>query len=121
LKARLQAVESRAGLITDFQDNSDGQRLAPGTEQELFRVAQEALNNVLKHAHATRVGLRLATSPSAVVLEIADNGVGFTPETDGAGGFGLDGMRQRIERLGGRLRIDSRPDKGTCVQAEVPR
>lgn len=121
LKARLQAVESRAGLITDFQDHSDGQRLAQGIEQELFRVAQEALNNVLKHAHATRVELRLDVLPSVVAMAIADNGMGFTPEVSGTGGFGLNGMRQRIDGLGGTLRIDSTPGKGTRVQVEVPR
>ena len=121
LRARLQSVEARAGLVTDFQDSSDGQRLAEGTEQELFRVAQEALNNVVKHAHATRVDLRLQVSEAAVALEIADNGMGFAPEFDGAGGFGLAGMRQRIERLGGTLRIESSPGNGTRVQAEVPR
>lgn len=121
LKARLQAVESRAGLITDFQDNSDGQRFAQGTEQELFRVAQEALNNILKHAHATRVDLGLDILPGAVAMAIADNGMGFTPELDGAGGFGLNGMRQRIVGLGGTLRIDSSPGTGTRVQVEVPR
>jgi signal transduction histidine kinase len=84
-------------------------------------VAQESLNNVFKHAHATRVGLRLDVLPSAVVLEIADNGVGFTPDTDGAGGFGPEGMRQSIERLGGTLRIETRPGNGTRAQAEVPR
>jgi signal transduction histidine kinase len=121
LKARLQAVESRAGLMTDLQDNSDGQRLAQGTEQELFRVAQEALNNILKHAHATRVELRLDILSSVASMAIADNGMGFTPEVDGAGGFGLTGMRQRIDGLGGTLRIDSSPGKGTRVQVEVPR
>src|SRR6185312_9782946 len=97
-KARLQAVESRAGLTTDFQDDLAGQRLTQSTEQKLFRVAQEALNNVLKHA--PHVELRLGTSPRAVRLEVADNGVGFTPEADDAGGFGLSGMRHRIESLG---------------------
>ena len=84
-------------------------------------MAHEALNNVLKHAHATRVGLSLEVSQTGVVLEIADNGMGFTPELDAAGGFGLDGMRERMERLGGRLRIDSSPGNGTRVRADLPR
>jgi signal transduction histidine kinase len=121
LKARLQAVEARAGLETEFTDHSAGQPLGQSTEQELFRVAQEALNNVLKHAHATRVGLCLDLSETGVVLQITDNGIGFTPELDGAGGFGITGMRERIERLHGTLRIDSSPGNGTCVQAAVPR
>jgi signal transduction histidine kinase len=121
LKARLQAVEARAALETEFTDRLDGQRLGQTTEQELFRVAQEALNNILKHAHATRVGIDLEVSETAVTVEITDNGIGFTPELDGAGGFGLEGMRQRIDRLGGTLRIESRPGNGTRVQACIPR
>lgn len=121
LKARLQAVEARAGLVTDFQDNSGGQRLAQGMEQELFRVVQEALNNVLKHAHATRIGICLQISQSAVILEVADNGVGFMPERDGSGGFGLAGMRERLVQLGGTLRIESGTGTGTRVLATVPR
>jgi signal transduction histidine kinase len=120
LHARLRAVESRAGLVTDFSSETD-ERFAPQTEQELYRVAQEALNNVLKHAHAARVSVRLAPSNGHVKLEIADDGVGFEPALQGAGGFGLNGMRERVERLGGTLEIDSAPGAGTHVQAEVPR
>lgn len=121
LKARLQAVEARAGLETEFSDRSDGQRLGHAMEQELFRVAQEALNNILKHAHATRVGIDLHASETAVTLEITDNGIGFTPDVDGAGGFGLEGMQQRIERLDGKMRIESSPGNGTRVKAQIPR
>src|SRR5438128_8051929 len=61
LQARLKAVETRAGLLTDFESNgTDLRRLAPEMEQELYRLAQEALNNILKHAHAERVRVRLA-------------------------------------------------------------
>ena len=121
LKARLQAVETRAGLITELEDHSDAQRLPQPTEQALFRVAQEALNNVLKHAHATRVRLCLSVSQSAVVLGIEDHGIGFTPDLDGAGGFGLAGMRERVQHLGGTLRMESRPGEGARVSATLPR
>jgi signal transduction histidine kinase len=120
LRARLQAVEARSGLATDFA--SEGQeRLPPETEQELYRVAQEALNNVLKHAHAGRVSLRLAVLDGHATLDVADDGVGFEPSFQAAGGFGLRGMRERIERLAGTLRVDSSPGTGTCVHVEVPR
>ena len=121
LHARLQAVEARAGLTTEFQDQANAQRLPQDVEQELFRVAQEALNNVLKHAHATRVTVRLEVSPRDVLLEIADNGMGFAPRLDGGGGFGLSGMRERIVRLAGMLHIDSAPGAGTRVRATIPR
>jgi signal transduction histidine kinase len=119
LRARLQAVETRAGLVAEFDCQAE-ERLPPAKEQELYRVAQEALNNVLKHAHAGRVRVHLAVANGRATLEIADDGVGFEPSMQGAGGLGLRGMRERVERLAGTLRVDSSPGKGTCVHVEVP-
>jgi signal transduction histidine kinase len=118
LRARLQAVEARAGIVANFVGDGDV-RLRPGLEQELYRVAQEALNNILKHAHATRVDVRLSVTPGAAELEIVDDGVGFDPSLQGVGGFGVPGMRERVERLGGTLHIESSPGAGTRVVAEV--
>jgi signal transduction histidine kinase len=120
LRARLQAVEARSGLVTDFV-NDEQDRLAPDIEQELYRVAQEALNNVLKHAHAAHVRLRLSGKDGRATLEVADDGLGFEPSLRGSDGFGLRGMRERVERLGGTLQITSSPGNGTQVQVEVPR
>ena len=120
LRARLQAVEARAGLETAFECHGQ-QRLAPDKEQELFRLAQEALNNVLKHAHARRVQVCLELAADRAVLEVADDGAGFEPALGGGGGFGLPGMRERAERLAGRLQIASSPGTGTRVRVEVPR
>jgi signal transduction histidine kinase len=120
LRARLQAVEARAGLVTEFECR-DEERLPPDREQELYRLVQEALNNVLKHAHAGRVSVRLGVANGAATLEVADNGVGFEAALRSAEGFGLRGMRERVERLGGTLRIDSSPGAGTRLSAEVPR
>jgi signal transduction histidine kinase len=120
LRARLQAVESRAGLTTEF-DCPDEQRLSPDSEQQLYRLVQEALNNVLKHAHAGHVSVRLGLATAAATVEVADDGIGFEPSMRNVEGFGLRGMRERVERLGGTLRIDSAPGSGTCVHVEVPR
>jgi signal transduction histidine kinase len=120
VQARLQAVEARAGLLTDFDCQYQG-RLSPEVEQELYRVAQAALNNVLKHAHAARVHVALSSANGTVSLEIADDGVGFDPSMRSAEGFGLRGMRERVERLGGPLRIDSSAGGGTRVHADVAR
>jgi signal transduction histidine kinase len=120
LQSRLGAVESRAGLMTEMQGEG-AERLAPETEQELYRMAQEALNNVLKHAHARQVTVRLEVSKGRAVLEVADDGVGFEPSLQNTGGFGLPGMRERAERLGGTLQVESRPGQGTRVRVEVPR
>jgi len=120
LRARLKVVETRAGLVTDFE--SDGEeRLAPEIEQELYRLAQEALNNVLKHAHAQLVRVRLAISPDRATLEVADDGVGFEPSLRGAEGFGLPGMRERAARLGGTLQVNSSPGAGTHLRVDVHR
>jgi signal transduction histidine kinase len=119
LRARFQAVEARAGLVTEFVAEGDD-RLAPEAEQELYRLAQEALNNVLKHAHASHVSLRLQVEDNRAILEIADDGVGFEPLL-ATHGFGLRGMRERVERLAGTLRIESSPGAGVHVHAEVPR
>jgi signal transduction histidine kinase len=120
LRTRLQAVESRAGLLTQFTGDN-AVRLAPETEQELYRLAQEALNNVLKHAHARCVAVHLIVRSDCLSLEIVDDGVGFDTSLSGGGGFGLRGMRERAERLGGTLHLESRPGSGTRVCVEVPR
>lgn len=120
LRTRLQAVEARAGLATEFACDAD-ERLPPETEQALYRLAQEALNNVLKHAHARHVSVRLGLASHGALLEIADDGVGFEPGHRGEGGFGMPGMRERTERLGGMLHVESAPGAGTRVRVEVPR
>jgi signal transduction histidine kinase len=120
LQSRLSAVESRAGLVTELHGES-AERLEPETEQELYRLAQEALNNVLKHAHARHVAVRLDVSSDRAILEVSDDGVGFEPSLRNGGGFGLPGMRERVERLGGTLQIESAPGAGTCVRVEVRR
>src|SRR5690625_3542698 len=91
----------------------------------LLRVAQEALANVAKHARARRVQLTLSYMEDLVTLDIRDDGVGFDPvasreqlSTDS--GFGLTGMRQRVQRLSGRLVIESQPEEGTVISASVP-
>jgi signal transduction histidine kinase len=120
LQARLGAVESRAGLVTELRGTAT-ERLRPETEQGLYRLAQEALNNVLKHAHARHVGVELEVTTDRAILEVADDGVGFEPALRGGHGFGLAGMRERAAKLGGTLQVASAPGAGTRVRVEVPR
>lgn len=94
-------------------------------EVTLLRTAQEALANVAKHAQASRVGLTLSYMEDLVTLDVRDDGVGFDPNVKRAngstnGGFGLAGMRQRVQRLAGRLAIESEPGGGTAISASVP-
>jgi signal transduction histidine kinase len=119
LRARLKAVETRAGVETEFDTEGDG-RLAPDMEQDLYRLAQEGLNNVLKHAHASRVRVRLSVAIDRASLEIADDGVGFDLARGGSDGFGLRGMRERAARLQGTLHVESTPGAGTRLRIDVP-
>jgi GAF domain-containing protein len=120
LRARLEAVEERAGLEVELHVEGDA-ILATAVEEGLYRIAQEALNNALKHACARRVSVSLERGETAVVLEIVDDGIGFDPSTAIAGGgLGLDGMIERAAQMGGELLLDSEPGAGTRVWVKVP-
>jgi len=119
LQIRLEAVEERAGLETEFKVEGEG-RLPLEIEEELYRIAQEALNNALKHAQARRITVSLRQVQRTVTLEIADDGIGFDPSTAlEYGGLGLEGMEERAAQLGARLTVQSRPGEGTRVRVEV--
>jgi signal transduction histidine kinase len=119
LERRLAAVESRAGVATHLEADTTLD-LPPAVEEGLYRVAQEALNNALKHATATSVMVRVQAS-GCVTLEVKDDGLGFDPVTEqNGGGMGLHSMRERIERLGGTLEIVSAAGRGTRVTACIP-
>lgn len=103
----------------------DARPMHTDIEVALLRTAQEALANVAKHARASRVGLTLSYMEDLVTLDVRDDGVGFEPDAKRAngsanGGFGLAGMRQRVQRLAGRLDIESEPGGGTAISATVP-
>jgi signal transduction histidine kinase len=119
IQARLEAVEARVGIQTRLQVSGDGV-LSPQVEEGLYRIAQEALNNALKHARSSSVTLRLCRGPRNVILEIADDGVGFDlARRAGQAGFGLRGMAERASRLGGKLIVESTPGQGTRICVEV--
>lgn len=97
--------------------------LTPEQELALFRVVQEALQNVQRHAHARHCWLRILSRPSEIVIEVADDGQGFRPESivpTSSGGFGLQGMRERATLVGGELTIRSEPGSGTQVRLRLP-
>jgi len=119
LQTRLEMVEGRSGLETEFNAEQVGD-LTPEIEEGLYRIAQEVLNNILKHAHAHKVNVHLCQDQQKVVLEITDDGVGFDPTVNGGkGGLGLEGMEERVVLLGGQLMISSKPGQGTRVRVEV--
>jgi signal transduction histidine kinase len=110
---------------TVLTTTGDARPMHPDIEVALLRTAQEALANVAKHARANWVALTLSYMEDLVTLDVRDDGVGFEPTAKRAtgstdGGFGLTGMRQRIQRLAGRLDIESEPGAGTTISATVP-
>ena len=111
---------ARAGLEMDTRlpDADEGDRLPPEVETTVYRTAQEALTNVVKHADATTARLELRIANGSVELEVADDGAGFDPDA-ATSGFGLVGMRERVELAGGTLALD-RSDGWTQVQASIP-
>ena len=88
-------------------------------ETGLYRIAQEALNNILRHAQASLVCISLQQSGGRVRLEIRDDGVGFDAKAKMSQGYGLRGMRERAEQLGGSFDLQSKPTGGTMIIVEV--
>jgi signal transduction histidine kinase len=119
-----EGVSKRSGVRISLQATK-GKRLPAPLETILYRVVQEALNNVSKHARATSVKIRLQTSGKAIRCSIIDDGIGFDPKgsTPSAQerGFGLLGMREKLQPLGGEVRIESAPGQGTKILITIPR
>jgi signal transduction histidine kinase len=109
----------QTGISVDFQTALADERLPEEVETALYRIVQESLTNVIKHARARRVSILLARNDGAVKAVVEDDGQGFYP-AEPTGGSGLVGMRERLALLGGRLEVESAPDRGTTVAAEVP-
>ena len=120
LKSSLEVIESRTALETQLV--SDGfDRLPRTVEPGLYRIAMEALNNLVRYANAKNVIVELQVRGNWIFLDIKDNGVGFDlGKVKNQGGMGLTSMEQRARQLGGRLVIQSNPGEGTCIHAEVP-
>jgi signal transduction histidine kinase len=119
LRNHAAAITSRTGLDVSVEVSLE-ERLEPDTEQALYRIGQEALHNVVKHANASSAHVTLSRAGDTAQLVIEDDGAGFDPEVVSRGTLGLIGMRQRAELLGGTVDIQARPGGGTRVEASVP-
>jgi signal transduction histidine kinase len=120
LQVRLDAVERRGGIHAELIVEGE-ERLPPAIQVELHQIAQEALNNALKHARAHEVRVHLRFGDATACLKVQDDGVGFDLDVAQAGGgMGLPGMEERVRNVGGRLTIESAPGQGTRVVVEVP-
>ncbi len=123
LQARLEAVELRGGTLAELSvEGAECIAQVPlGVQEEAYHIAQEAMNNVLRHAKAEHVWLRLSCAERRLEIEVADDGHGFSaPQAGASGGLGLPGMRERADRIDATLEIDSRPGEGTHVRLRVP-
>jgi signal transduction histidine kinase len=101
-------------------ENLSGQALPPQRRHQLFLAVKEGLNNVLKHAAATRVDVVIHLAASRLCVQLSDNGHGFDPAQTGAHGDGLRNMQERMRATGGKLSLDSRPGAGTRLTFEIP-
>src|SRR5918997_3202335 len=89
------------------------------TKEALYRIAQEALHNTVKHARASRADLKLECDARGIALQVSDDGAGFDPEESFSGHLGLKSMRERVARLGGTLRVESAPGEGTTIYVRI--
>jgi two-component system sensor histidine kinase UhpB len=118
-------LEERAGLRVELAIEGLAERLDPDLETLVFRLVQESLTNVLRHAMVDRARVAVACSGERLELQVVDGGRGFDAQAvlagrDGESGSGLRGMRDRLELFGGRLELTSAPGRGTRVAATVP-
>jgi signal transduction histidine kinase len=114
------ALSAREGLVIEVDGPDERLPLEPGLEEQLYRLALEALANVVKHARASSATVHIAARDDTVSIEVSDDGRGFDPGAVGPEHFGLRSMRGRVADLGGRLEVMSTPGRGTVLRVEVP-
>jgi signal transduction histidine kinase len=120
LERLTQGFAEHTGISVDLEASALTERLPVEVETAIFRIVQESLTNVVKHAHASSVSVVLTRGDGRIKAVIEDDGTGFAPETIGESGIGLVGMRERIELLDGSLTVESSERSGTTVAVEVP-
>jgi len=120
LERLVDTYSQHTSIPVDLEIQLGGQRLPSEVETTLYRLVQEALTNIAKHAGATAVSVLLTRKPASVALVVEDDGEGFDPADARDGSLGIVGMRERLGLLGGRLRVESAPGKGATLAAEVP-
>jgi signal transduction histidine kinase len=124
LRSQAKSFEQSSGVACTVDAELE-EKLAPELETVVYRVVQESLTNAAKHARASRVSVGLDSDDGVVRLRVRDDGAGFDPALSARlvqeGHFGLAGMRERVEMVGGRLQIDSSPGHGTTIAVELDR
>jgi signal transduction histidine kinase len=120
LERLTETFAEQTGILVRFESGLGGERLLPEVETALYRIVQESLTNIVKHARAQTISIAVTRKPGAVVVVVEDDGHGFDPANVREGGFGLEGMRERVGLLDGRLQLESGEGTGTTLVAEVP-
>ena len=120
LERLAETFTAATGIGLQFESRLGEERLPSEVETTLYRVVQESLTNIAKHAGATSVSVLLVRRGSSATAVIEDDGHGFTGDDEVSGGIGLSGMRERVALLDGRLTIESSRSNGTTIVAEVP-
>jgi signal transduction histidine kinase len=120
LERLTEGFSEQAGIAIDLEAGALTERLRPEVETAIYRIVQESLTNVAKHAGAGRVSILLTMSDGRVKAVIEDDGRGFDPNASPDAGIGLIGMRERIELLDGKLAVESSETSGTTIAVEVP-
>jgi chemotaxis family two-component system sensor kinase Cph1 len=117
---RLAQTFGEGGMQVDVEAHIGEERLPGAVETTLYRIVQEAVTNVAKHAGAQHLSITLMRKDGAVVAIVEDDGKGFDPDSARLDGLGLVGMRERLALVGGTLRIEAAAGAGTTIAAEVP-
>jgi signal transduction histidine kinase/DNA-binding response OmpR family regulator len=125
LQNYVKRYERESGIGVSVDINGGDRRLPPAMETTVFRLVQESLTNVKKHAAATKVVVRISIEPTEVGVRVADNGRGFlwaevTEKFQRGDTHGLEGMKERVALMGGKFAISTREGKGTVVDVEIP-
>jgi signal transduction histidine kinase len=123
LQALVRQVADANNLEMELNVTPIDGALSPSAEMNVYRILQEVLNNVVRHAHATRLRVLVERSDQIIRILVQDNGCGFDsrmPSPTGNGGFGLRGIQERLQLLNGRWHLQSQPGSGTQIRIEIP-
>lgn len=120
LKTLINETQTQNNITIKYEIIGGGHPLSARVEVGLYRIAQEAINNIISHSSAQSIWIQLVIMPDNVKLTVSDNGSGFDPSCIPSGHFGLSGMKERVKLLGGQLTIQSTPGIGTEISANIP-
>jgi PAS domain S-box-containing protein len=120
LRQHTETISDQHAIAVQFEVTGEIERISGDMETAVYRIVQEALTNIIRHAQATRIDVLLKRRDSSLIVIVEDNGIGFDPKVQHTGRLGMVGMQERATMLGGTLTVESLPGSGTTVFLEVP-